>query len=214
MTNIVTKKVLGTLFIGVAFIATSFIGANSASAFFSLTGKNLQFHAIVESKTANSMVLLTSSTDPITVTINNKTKYPFGQVNVGDVVFVVARVKNDSSVLALIIKKSQSGGPSDIYGTDTDDVTVKRSTFVASECPWLRVTNPLNWTTTIVFKVDANTKFVGTQGCNTLVPGDLISVTGVDTNENGFVAKTVIKHKKKNVQIVDENLPENESEQD
>jgi hypothetical protein len=202
-----TKKFLGTAGIAIAFLATSLIGATSASAYFSIIGKNLQFHAIIESKTADSMTLLTSSTDPIVVNINGKTKYPFGAVNVGDVVFVVARVKNDSSVLALIIKKSSSGGPSDIYGTEGDEVTVKKGAFKQSECPWLRVSNPLGGGTTLVFKVTPTTHFVGTTGCETLADGDTISVTGIDNNEDGFTAKTVIKHKKKNQ---GDELPENE----
>lgn len=205
-TTLFTKKFLGTFGVLVVFLVTSFIGVSSASAYFSLAGKNLQFHAIIQSKDANSMTLLTSSSDPITVTINGKTKYPFGPVNVGDVVFVVSRVKNDSSVLALIIKKSKSGGPSDIYGTDGDEVTVKKASFIASECPWIRVVNPMNWNTTLVFKVTPNTHFIGTQGCASLLPGDKLSITGIDTNENGFVAKTVIKHKNK----TNDNTPENE----
>jgi hypothetical protein len=205
--NILTKKIAGTAVLVGLFFGTSFIGNSVASAYFSLQGKNIQFHAIVESINGNTWTLLTSSTDPITVTVNNKTKYPFGMPVVGDVIFVVGKIQKDTDILALTIKKSKWGGPNDIYGTDGDDVSVKRATFVPSECPWLRVMSNVSWGTTLVFKVDQNTKFVGVNGCSDLKEGDKISVTGVDTNENGFTAKMVIKHGKKN-----KNLPENEDD--
>ncbi len=205
--KILTRKFLGSAGIVLALFATSFVGVSSASAYFSLSGKNLQFHAIIQSMTPSSMTLITSSTDPITVTTNLNTKYPFGMPKTGDVVFVIARVKNDGSIVALIVKKSKSGGPSDIYGTDGDDVTVKKVTVKQSSCPWLRVNSPMGGNTTLVFKVTPSTHFIGTVNCQSLSAGDVVSITGVDNNQNGFDAKTVIKHNKKQ----GDNLPDNEA---
>jgi hypothetical protein len=205
--TLLTKKLVGTAVLVGLFFGTSFIGTSVASAYFSLQGKNIQFHAIVESISGNTWTLLTSSTDPITVTVNNKTKFPFGKPGVGDVIFVVGKIQKDTDILALTIKMSSWGGPNDIYGTDGDDVSVKKASFIESQCPWLRVVTNASWGTTIVFKVDQNTKFVGSKGCADLKPGDKLSITGVDTNENGFVAKMVIKHGKKHVK-----LPEDEQE--
>ena len=199
-----TKKVVGTAVLLGLFFGTSFIGTSVASAYFTVSGKNIQFHAIVDAKSANSWTVLTSSTDPLTILVNGKTKYPFGIPNKGDVIFVVGRIKTDGSIVALVIKKSKSGGTSDIYGTEGDDVSVRNVTFKQSSCPFLRVTNPVNGGTTVVFKVDQNTRFVGATGCEGLTPGDKLSITGVDTNGNGFVAKTVMKQKDK------KEVPDNE----
>lgn len=206
MNNILTKKLVGTAGIVVALFATLFVGVSSASAYFQLTGKNVQFHAIIESMTPTSMVLLTSSTDPITVIINSKTKYPFGPVNTGDVIFFFGKLNKDGIPVGQIIKKSSSGGPSDIYGTDGDKVIVKKVKVKDSQCPWLSTTKNDDLST-IVFKTDANTHFIGTLGCTSLVAGDVVSITGIDTDADGFVAKSVIKHKKGK-----DSLPDDEDE--
>jgi hypothetical protein len=191
--NTLAKKTVGTAFIGALFVATSFIGISVANAYFVISGKNVEMHAVVQAKTASTLTLLTSSTDPIVVETNSKTKYVGGTPAVGDYVYVVGRVQDGSNIRALVVKKSQSGGPDDVYGTEGDTVVVDKATFVASTYPWLRVTSPLGGGTTIVFRINNKTNFVGVNGFSNLQPGDILTVSGKDTNQNGFVAKTVVK---------------------
>ena len=110
-TSVFTKKFFGTAGIVVAFVATSFIGATSASAFYSFSGKKIHFRGVVQTKTPTSLTVLTSAPLPTTVGLTNSTKYPLGMPKVGDVVFVTARLKSDHSLTALIVKKSKAGGP-------------------------------------------------------------------------------------------------------
>lgn len=193
------KKSFGTLLLVGIFGVTSFIGVSIANAQFELSGKNINFHAIVQTKSLTSYTLLTSSTDPITVGINWKTKFPKGVPGIGDVVYVVARINPDTSITALIIKRDKSGGVDDVYGTEGDNVTAEKVTMIPSTYPWLHVASPIDGTTEITFKVTRNTKYVGAKGFSDLHPGDTLSITGKDTSDNGFVAKLVIRHKGKDV---------------
>lgn len=193
--NILTRKFLGTATIMIAFLATSFIGVNSASAFFSFTsGKNVQFHGVVSAKTANSLTLLTTAPHPTKVFTNSNTKYPQGKPNLGDIVFVTARVKDDT-ITALIVKKDSHSGVGEQYGDDNERDHHDRDgryTKGDKKCPWIKVHGDKGEDS---YKINSSTRFIGATRCEDLKEGDNISVTGNDTHGDGYIATTIIKHK-------------------
>ncbi len=215
-TSVFTKKFFGTAGILVAFILTSFIGATTASAFYSLSGKKIQFRGVVQAKTSTSLTLLTSAPKPTKIILNSSTKYPSGAPKVGDVVFVVARIKSDRQILALIVKKSHTGGPGDMYGDDDDDdhdghhggKHDRDGHFSKNDrkCPWITVKNGNNRDS---FKIDSNTRFIGTSRCEDLRDNDRISVIGRDDERGNAIAKTVIKHTRSSD---GDDIPENEDD--
>lgn len=192
-TTILTKKFIGTFAIVVALLATSLIGASSAAAYFSLSGAKLSFHGIVQASTPDSMTLLTSSTEPLEVIINSHTKFPKGTPDVGDVVFVVAKIRDDGRLVAQSVKKSKSGGTHDIYGTNRDAVIIQKLRVGDTECPWyVAVWDPKSGTDIGIYVKDA--QFIGAANCAALKSGDTVSIYGMDTVKYGFTAKTVIRH--------------------
>lgn len=201
MNNNVTKKVVGTSVVAVLGFATLFVGASIASAQFTLVGKNLQFDGIVSSVTPNSLTVLTSSTDPIVIELNGKTKYVgFGSASVGDYINVVSQVK-DQHTIAKVIKKTKGGKPKDLYGTQGEEVVVKSARVLSKSAngsdKWITVSSDLNNAVTgggtdLAFRINSATEFHGTTNYSTLPIGSTVVITGRDTAKLGFVAEVVI----------------------
>lgn len=182
-----SQKIIGTSIMAVFIISLTLAGFSFAQAQF-MDNHTSVIDGLVSAKTATTVTLLTSGTEPIVLTIDENTVFTknmsLDNVLVGGT--VNATVKNISGQLvAKVIRINNTTG----YGFAGDIVQIHDSKFVSkSEAnQTVTVTSDL---TTITFHITSSTKFTNTSFAE-LATGDTLQIHGTDSGTS-FLAQHII----------------------
>mgnify|MGYP003385645125 CR=1 FL=1 len=193
MRTITPKKLIGSLVVASALTLGIFGTAKASQAFFLGTNKQLIFDATVGSVGTNSVTVYTTSSSPITLQINNRTRFSnrgsLGSLSPGDQIKVFARRSGGQLVATLINRPAnQTSG----YGTAGDLALVQRGTVTAKTADTFTV--QLGTGVSVTFHVNSSTRFFGTSFAG-LTTGQRVLVIGRDTGSSstGFVARQVFR---------------------
>ena len=185
LTNSKSRRILTFTVVGIAFLSV----VTLVQARFINTRNQLLVDGVVEDKMANSFVVATSGTDPITIQVNRRTHFTghdsFSTLQEGDTVHVVARVDDQNNARLVRIEHDETG-----YGTAGDRVMVTEGRVIAKGANSFEIETDA---AQITFAVNSSTRFYHTNFASLHV-NDRVKVMGTDSGTQ-FIAKKVFKRR-------------------